>query len=308
MNEETNIAALHERVSAAARSWGEDYELIVVDDGSTDRTLEICEAISAADPRMRVVSFSRNFGHQAAIAAGLQHCSGEMVAIIDGDLQDPPEQLLRFIEKCREGFDVVYAIRARREDAYFKRLSSYVYYRLLKRIATLDIPLDAGDFCVMKRAVADSLNALPERNRYIRGLRSWVGYRQMGLAFERPARRAGQSKYTLSKMLRLAMDGFVNFSRRPLQLALILGAAFILLAALSGILAACLYFGGAALGGYNPRQSPGWTSLMLAILFFSGIQLIALGILGEYVGRIFDEIKGRPMFIVRKRVNFQAPR
>jgi glycosyltransferase involved in cell wall biosynthesis len=302
-NEEEGIRPLYQRVSAAAASWGEDYELIVVDDGSRDRTLEICQEIAASDPHFRVISFSRNFGHQAAITAGLRYCSGEIIAVIDADLQDPPEELIRFIDRCREGYDVVYAIRTKRKEGPLKRLSYFLYYRLLKRLASLDIPLDAGDFCVMSRRVLDALNALPERNRFVRGLRTWVGYRQTGLAYERHARQTGEPKYTFSKLLRLAMDGIISFSYRPLQLVMFCGLAVAGLTLLAGMVVVIQFLTNTTLFGYNPRQVRGWTSLILAVLLLAGVQLLSLGIIGEYVGRLFEEAKARPTFVVSKTIN-----
>jgi len=302
-NEEEGIHLLHERVSAVAAGWGEEYELIVVDDGSRDRTLEICQQIAAGDPRFRVISFSRNFGHQAAITAGLRYSSGDLIAVMDADLQDPPEELIRFIDKCREGFDVVYAIRTKRKEGLWKRWSYFLYYRLLKRLAALDIPLDAGDFCVMSRPALDALNALPERNRFIRGLRTWVGYRQTGLAYERHARQTGEPKYTFGKLLRLAMDGIISFSYKPLQLVMFCGLAVSALTLLAGLVVVFQYLTNTTLFGYNPRQVRGWTSLILAFLLLSGVQLMSLGIIGEYVGRLFEEVKARPPFVVRKTIN-----
>jgi polyisoprenyl-phosphate glycosyltransferase len=278
-----------------------------VDDGSRDNTLDVAEELAGRDPRWKVVSLSRNFGHQPAVTAGLHFARGDIVAIIDADLQDPPEELPRFFAKCREGFDVVYAIRTKRKEGLFKRAAYKVYYRLLASLANIEIPLDSGDFCVMSRRVVDALNALPERNRFLRGLRSWLGFRQTGLAYERHARAAGAPKYTFRKLLNLALDGIMNFSSRPLRLIAVGG---FLLAALAVVLAVFVfvqYVADWTILGYNPRQQRGWASLMLAILFLAGAQLFSLGILGEYVGRLFEEIKGRPVFLVKHTVNLDAP-
>ena len=307
-NEAAGIRSLHQRVSAAAADWGDDWELIIVDDGSHDATLQICRNIAAQDPHLRVVSFSRNFGHQAAISAGLRYSSGDVVAVMDADLQDPPEELIRFIDKCREGFDVVYAVRMERKEGYFKRLSYSLYYRLLKRLASLDIPLDAGDFCVMNRRVTDALNRLPERNRFVRGLRSWVGYRQTGLAYERHARQEGEPKYTLARLLTLGIDGIVNFSYRPLHLVMLAGVITGVVGVAAAGAVVLMYLTDATIGGYNPRQAQGWTSLILTVMMMSAIQLFAVGILGEYIGRLFEEIKARPPYIVRELLNLdQSP-
>jgi glycosyltransferase involved in cell wall biosynthesis len=304
-NEESAIRLLHERLTAAAETWGENYEIILVDDGSRDRTLEICRQIAEEDPHLRVLSFSRNFGHQAAVTAGLQHCSGDVAAVIDADLQDPPEVIGRFIEKCREGFDVVYAIRTKRKENLAKRAGYFLYYRLLKRLSALDIPLDAGDFCVISRTALDAINSLPERNRFVRGLRTWVGYRQTGLAYERDSRQAGEPKYTFSNLVRLAMDGIINFSYKPLQLVTFSGLLLGLFTILAGIGVTFLFITDTTVLGYNPRQVRGWTSLALALSLLSGVQLISLGILGEYLGRVFEEVKSRPTFIIRTKVNFE---
>jgi dolichol-phosphate mannosyltransferase len=306
-NEEAGIGELLRRIGACAASWGEDHEIIVVDDGSSDRTLQNCEAIAARDPRLRVVALSRNFGHQAAVTAGLHHARGSIVCVMDADLQDPPEELLPFIQKVREGLDVVYAVRRNRKEGLLKSVSYFLYYRILNRLASLDIPLDAGDFCVMRGEVVAAINALPERNRFVRGLRTWVGFRQAGLAYERAARFAGEPKYTLSTLLKLAIDGIVNFSYRPLQLIMALGITVGILSIALGLVVLFQYIADYAIFGYNPRQARGWTSLILVLLFSAATQLFCLGILGEYIGRLFEETKRRPVYLVKKRVGFQDP-
>ncbi|MBC7895104.1 MAG: glycosyltransferase family 2 protein [Cytophagaceae bacterium] len=306
-NEEDGIEELHRRVRNASPAWGEDWELVVVDDGSRDRTLEILEGLAATDPRVKVVSLSRNFGHQPAVTAGLNHATGSIVCVMDADLQDPPEELLPFIEKIREGYDVVYAIRTKRKEGLLKRLAYYTYYRALKRLATLDIPLDAGDFCVMRGEVVDAINSLPERNRFVRGLRTWVGFRQTGLAYERAARYAGEPKYTLRKLLGLASDGIVNFSYRPLQAIMLVGFFVGLIAVALGLVVLSQYLWNFAIAGYNPREARGWTSLILVLLFSSAVQLFCLGILGVYLGRLFEETKRRPVYLVKKRIGVAAP-
>ncbi|MGQ0648522.1 MAG: glycosyltransferase family 2 protein [Gemmatimonadaceae bacterium] len=306
-NEADGVEELHRRIAAAAPAWGEDWELIVVDDGSHDQTLQILERLAASDPHLKVVSLSRNFGHQPAVTAGLNHARGSIVCVMDADLQDPPEELLPFIAKVREGMDVVYAIRTKRKEGVLKRMAYHVYYRLLKRLATLDIPLDSGDFCVMRGEVVRAINQLPERNRFIRGLRTWVGYQQSGLAYERAARYAGEPKYTLRKLLRLASDGIINFSYRPLQAIMLLGFAVGTIAILLGMVVLVQYAGDFPIAGYNPRQARGWTSLILVLLFSSAIQLFCLGILGEYIGRLFEETKRRPIYLVKKRIGVEPP-
>jgi len=305
-NEADGIEELYRRVCAASPAWGEDFELVIVDDGSRDQTLEILERL-ACDPRLKVVSLSRNFGHQAAVSAGLMYAQGDIVAVIDADLQDPPDCLLPFLNKVREGWDVVYAIRTQRKEGPLKRLCYHLYYRLLKRMAGIDIPLDAGDFCVMRREVVDALNELPERNRFIRGLRTWVGFRQTGLAYERQARYAGEPKYTFRKLFKLAGDGIINFSYRPLHFIAWMGVLVAAVSIFGGFLVVLQYLTNFTLLGFNPRNARGWTSLVFVVLFSSGVQLISLGILGEYVGRLFEEMKRRPVWLVRKRINLPEP-
>lgn len=304
-NESAILHTLHQRVAGAAPAWSEDWELLLVDDGSRDATFEIARKIALADPHVKVLGFSRNFGHQAAVTAGLFHASGDIVAVIDADLQDPPEELIRFIEKCREGFDVVYAIRTERKEGPWKRAAYFLYYRALKRLASIDIPLDSGDFCVMSRRVVDVMNSLGERNRFVRGLRSYIGYRQTGLTYERQARQAGEAKYTFAKLVKLGLDGVFNFSYQPLHLLMLLGSGVSLLSFLGGFLVFLQYMTNTTVVGYNPRNALGWTSLMIAILFLAGIEIFAIGLLGEYTGRIFEEIKGRPIYLVERTVNIE---
>ncbi len=302
-NEEAGIAELYRRIVNAAPAWGEDFEIVIVDDGSRDRTLEICERLGAGDSRLKAVGLSRNFGHQAAVSAGLMHARGSIVAVMDADLQDPPEELLPFLQKIRDGWDVVYAIRTKRKESPLKRICYRLYYRLLKRLATLDIPLDAGDFCVMRREVVDAINRLPERSRFVRGLRSWVGFRQTGLAYERQARFAGEPKYTYRKLLKLAMDGIINFSYRPLQFIMSIGLALAFCSVAGAAFVVVQYVTNWTVFGFNPHQARGWTSLIFVLLFFSAVQLVCLGILGEYMGRLFEEVKQRPVWLVKKRIN-----
>jgi dolichol-phosphate mannosyltransferase len=307
LNEQETIAELHRRVTLAAEQWNDEHELLVVDDGSTDGTMAILERLAASDARLKVVSLTRNFGHQAAVTAGLHHARGEIVCVLDADLQDPPEEILPFINRVRDGMDVIYAVRRKRKEGVFKRVSYFLYYRILRRIATLDIPLDAGDFCVMNAKVVRALNSLPERNRFVRGLRTWVGFKQEGMAYERSVRFAGEPKYTFFRLLRLAIDGVVNFSYRPLQLIMLLGMTVGVLAFALGVLVLIQYVGDYTIAGYNPRQARGWTSLALALLFSSAVQLFCLGILGEYLGRLFEESKRRPIYLVQRRIGVDAP-
>jgi glycosyltransferase involved in cell wall biosynthesis len=292
-NEQENLTLLYQRLCASLEPITASFEILFINDGSQDDSLPILQALAAKDGRICVIDLSRNFGHQVAISAGLDHAGGCGVIIMDADLQDPPEVLPEFIAKWREGYDVVYAIRARRKEAWLKRRLYEVFYRLLQRIANIEIPLDAGDFCIMDRRVVDELNDMPERSRFVRGLRSWIGLRQTGLAYERQARNAGQPKYTFSRLVYLALDGLVSFSFLPLHLITLLGFG---VSALS-ILLAIFYAIKKLTMGLSP---PGFATTIVAILFLAGVQLITIGVIGEYVGRIFEEVKHRPLYIVRR--------
>jgi glycosyltransferase involved in cell wall biosynthesis len=304
-NEGDGIRQLHERLSASAATWNEEYELVLVDDGSRDHTLAVAEEIARSDPHLKIVSLSRNFGHQPAVTAGLEHARGDLIAVIDADLQDPPEELHRFFAKCREGFDIVYAIRTKRKEGIVKRVAYKFYYRLLASLATIPIPLDSGDFCVMNRRAVDALNALPERSRFIRGLRSWIGFRQTGLAYERQARTAGEPKYTFRKLVTLALDGIVNFSSKPLRFIMVAAVLLGTFSMVTALVVLVQYAFNLTIWGYNPHNQQGWTSLMLAVLFLCSGQLFCLGIIGEYVGRLFDEVKRRPVYMVGRTVGLQ---
>ena len=307
-NEVDGIRTLYERVRDAATSWNDSFELVIVDDGSRDGTLEICRELARQDGRVRIISLTRNFGHQAALTAGLWHARGDIIAVIDADLQDPPEQLGRFIDKCREGYDVVYAVRTKRKENLLKRVAYAVYYRLLARLAAIRIPLDSGDFCVMSRRALDALNALPERNRFVRGLRSWMGYRQIGLEYERSARLAGEPKYTFGKLVNLGLDGVFNFSFKPLRLIALTGIAVGCLAIAAAALFVYQYLTDTTILGHNPRQARGWSSIIVAMLLLAAFQLFSLGILGEYLGRIFEEVKHRPTYLIGEAINVEESR
>lgn len=304
LNEEENLDPLYCRLKAAADAWGDRWEIIFIDDGSTDDSASILDRLNRIDRRVKSVSFSRNFGHQTAVTAGLRYARGDAVVIMDADLQDPPQEVAAFIEKWRAGYQVVYGVRRKRKENVLKRAAYYLFYRLLARLAPITIPLDSGDFCLLDRVVVDHLNALPERNRFIRGLRSWIGYHQIGVAYERHGRFAGEVKYTVRKLVRLAADGIINFSYRPLQIIGGFGflAAFFSLGVLAFMLAAWLF--NFQVRGITVSELPGYTSIILSILFIGGVQLVSLGILGEYIGRIFDEVKQRPLYIVRSSIGF----
>jgi polyisoprenyl-phosphate glycosyltransferase len=299
-NEEGNIPALYSRLAGALKGTGMDHEIIFVDDGSGDESLKRLYSIRDEDPQVTIVELSRNFGHQVAISAGLDHARGKAVLVMDADLQDPPEVLPQFIKKWQEGHDVVYAIRKNRKEGWGKRLAYAAFYRLLHRTANIDIPLDAGDFCIMDRRVVNLLMAMPERNRFVRGIRSWVGLDQVGLAYERQARQVGRSRYTFLRLVYLALDGLISFSYLPLRVIAILGA----LISFFSLLMAIFYAGERLLVGLNP---PGFATLTVAIFFFAGVQLITMGVIGEYVGRIFEEVKRRPLYVVRRVTRRPSP-
>jgi len=270
---------------------GGPHEIVLADDGSRDESPEILTRAAAADSRVVVVRLSRNFGHQAAITAALDHSRGDAVLVMDADLQDPPEALPRFLAKLAEGYDVVYARRTGRKESWWLRACYFLFYRLIARLASLDLPLDAGDFALLSRRAVEALEAVPERNRYLRGLRSWVGFRQAELLVERAPRAAGESKYSLGGLMRLALDGVFAFSLVPLRLATWLG--FVAMALAAGF---ALYAVAARL--LFARSPQGFTALIIAIVFLAGVQLVFLGVLGEYVGRIYHEVKRRPHYVI----------
>jgi dolichol-phosphate mannosyltransferase len=300
-DEESVVPALVERLGRVIDDLGVDAEVILVDDGSGDGTLAEVARAHAADPRFVGLALSRNFGHQLAITAGLAHARGEAVAVMDGDLQDPPEAIGALWSKLRAGYDVVYAVRASRPEGWWKRLAYRAFYRLLGRVVAIDIPLDAGDFGIMSRRVVDTLNAMPERRRFVRGLRAWVGFRQVGLPVDRAARHSGRPKFSLGKLAALALDGLIGFSTAPLRVAGLLGA----LAAAAGLAGAAA---GAFRGVAGLAWPPGWYWVGLMVLFSAGSQLLFGAILGEYVGRILQEVSGRPAYVVRRRIGLTAPR
>ncbi len=290
--EEENLPELYRRLCGALDPLVETFELVFVDDGSQDETEVMLGRLRAEDPRVVVVRLSRNFGHQAAISAGLTIASGRAVVIMDGDLQDPPEVLHQFISAWQNGYDVVYAVRTKRKEGLMRRGAYALFYRCLSAISDIEIPLDSGDFCLMDRRVVDVLNHLPERNRFVRGLRTFVGFRQVGIPYERAARAAGERKYSMTALIRLAIDGLVSFSSYPLQLATYFGFAT------AGV--SILLTGWAFYDVLHNRQTPrGWASTLIVVLAMSSVQLISLGIIGEYLRRIFIESKQRPGYIIQ---------
>ena len=277
-----------------------EYELIFVNDGSRDRSAEILETLAAADSRVRVLDFSRNFGHQFAITAGLDYASGDAVVIIDSDLQDPPEVIVEMVSKWREGYKIVYGVRSRREgETRFKLWACALHYRLLQKISDTKLPLDAGDFRLVDRQVVNVIKGMRERTRYMRGLFSWVGFSQYGLLYVREPRSAGKSKYPFRHLLRLALDGLTSFSEKPLYVAGYIGFC---ITALSVLMIIRIVVGKLM----DPAKIVvGWTSLLTSILFLGGVQLLSLGLLGQYIGRIFQETKGRPLYVVSRKSGFR---
>ncbi|NEO41295.1 MAG: glycosyltransferase family 2 protein [Moorea sp. SIOASIH] len=291
-NEENSILELYRRISIVMDQLGE-VELILVNDGSCDRSLELMRDLHQKDPRVCYLSLSRNFGHQIAVTAGLNFVRGQGIIVLDADLQDPPEIIPVLVEKWQQGYQIVYAQRTqRRRESWLKRFPAYLFYRLLRRLANVEIPLDTGDFCLMDRRVVDVLNAMPERNRYVRGLRSWVGLRQTSVSYVRDPRFAGEIKYTIRKSLALAVDALVSFSKVPLRIATYLG----LLATAIALLMAGLVLYWRIFEPNSPVT--GFATIMIAIFFLGAVQLVSIGILGEYVGRIYEEVKGRPLYVL----------
>jgi len=298
-NEEEVIGQTYQHLKAVMDRLQESYELLFINDGSRDQTLEIMKDISNKDHHVRVINFSRNFGHQVAISAGVDHAVGEAIIFIDADLQDPPEVIIEMIEKWNEGYEVVYGKRIKRKgESIFKRLTALLFYRFLKSMTDVDIPVDTGDFRLIDRKVCDVLSQLKEKNRYVRGLVSWVGFRQTAVEYVREERRAGETKYPLSKMIRFALDAITSFSYKPLKLAIYLGFGVSMLSFLYLLTVVYQKI-------FTTTTQPGWTSIVAVNLFFNGIMLIILGIIGEYIGRIYDESKQRPLYIVRDKLGYE---
>lgn len=299
-NEEATLDALFTTIRDRLAPLGISYEIVLVDDGSRDRTGEMIAEMTRRDARFRSVHFSRNFGHQAAVTAGLHFARGSAVVVMDADLQDPPELLASMLERWRQGFHVVYAQRVKRHaEGALKRGIAFLYYRLLQRLTDVSIPADTGDFCLMDRRVVDLLNRMPERNRYLRGLRAWLGFRQTAVQFERPPRYAGEPKYTFWKSLALGVNGIVSFSKVPLRFATYLG---MIASALSvGLIIWAFYQ--RLIGGDTVR---GWASTLVVILLLGGVQLLMIGVVGEYLSRIYDEVKQRPMYVIGELRGFDT--
>ena len=299
-NEEGNIQILYERIKEVMDSTGESWELVTVNDGSRDRSLELLQALSAQDSRIKMVNFARNFGHQIAVTAGLDYASGDAVVIIDADLQDPPEMILEMIERWKAGYEVVYAVREERKgESWFKLVTAKVFYRLIYRITDVDIPMDTGDFRLMDRKVVDALQSMREHNRFIRGMTSWIGFKQTGISYVRQARHSGETKYPLRKMIRFAMDAITGFSYFPLQImvyvSFFLGVLAILAIPVISLLRVAL--GSGFLGGQ--------VTTIVLLLLLSSFQLFFLFVMGQYVARIYDEARDRPLYIVASTSGFE---
>jgi len=294
-NERGSIEELWRRLTLALVPLG-DYEIVLVDDGSTDGSWEVLRKIAARDERLRLLKLSRNFGHQVALTAGLDAARGEAVVLIDADLQDPPEVIPQLVARWEEGFDVVYAVRERRDgESRIRLLAIGAFYRLFRRMAATDIPADTGDFRLLSRRAVDSLARMPERARYLRGMTSWIGFRQIGVSYRRDPRFAGASKYPLAKLLRLASDGIASFSIAPIRLLTRLG--FVMIVFCAGVLAWTLY---TRFFTHNAPQ--GWTSVLAVVLLLGGVQMVGMGIVGQYIARIFEETKQRPLYFVAEIV------
>jgi dolichol-phosphate mannosyltransferase len=293
-NESGSLMEFYRRTSSVLESTGESWELILIDDGSQDGSTEIIRQLAKEDEHVRPVIFARNFGHQIAVTAGLDYSRGKAVTIIDSDLQDPPEVILDLVAKWREGYEVVFAVRAEREgETAFKLWTASLFYRVIYKITDVKIPMDTGDFRLMDRRVVDVMNRMREHHRFLRGMSAWVGFKQVGVPYKRMARFAGSTKYPFNKMLKLALTAITGFSYLPLQVATILG---FIAAGLSLVAAIVVIIMRAVTGAAFLGQA----STLIAVLFLGGVQLISLGILGEYIGRIYDEVKGRPLYIVRE--------
>ena len=300
-NEDAVLSETSRRLAASLEQIGRLFEIIFVDDGSRDNTARVLTDLHSADPRIRIVRLSRNFGHQIAISAGLEFARGAAVVLIDADLQDPPEIIAEMVELWSQGNDVVYGTRSNRDgETAFKTLTAKWFYRFINRLSEIEIPLDSGDFRLLDRKVVDALLQMPERDRFMRGMVSWTGFKQVSLPYARAARHAGDSKYTLWRMARFAMDGILSFSIAPLRLATLLGLSSVALALLGAVTAAAFGLG-------DSRWVSPWAWVMLAVFLLGGAQLLCLGILGEYLGRSYAENKRRPLYFVKETLGFDQP-
>ncbi|MDT8716176.1 glycosyltransferase family 2 protein [Clostridium sp. 19966] len=296
--EELVVEECYKRLKKVMTDNDINYEFVFVNDGSTDKTLPLLENIAAQDENVRVISFSRNFGHQIAVTAGINKAKGDAVVVIDADLQDPPEVIPKMIELWKQGYDVVYAKRKKRKgESFFKLVTAKCFYRFLHNMSDIDIPLDTGDFRLMDRKVVNVFNSMKENNRFVRGMVSWAGFKQIPIEYERDERFAGETKYPLKKMLKFASDGIVSFSAKPLKLVGSIGLICVVLSFLIFLYAIIVKIAG------SHNVISGWTSIMVVVTFLGGVQLLSVAVLGEYIGRIYDESKGRPLYIIEKEIN-----
>ena len=300
--EQEVVKECYKRIKNVLENLSEIYdnEILFVNDGSKDNTLNLLKEIALEDKNVKIISFSRNFGHQAAVTAGIRECTGDMALIIDADMQDPPELLFQMIEKWREGFKIVYAKRKKRKgESPFKLITAKMFYKILNDLSDIEIPKDTGDFRLVDREVIDIIKILPEHNKFLRGLFSWTGYKQVPIEYERQERFAGKTKYPLKKMLKLASDGIISFSTKPLKIVGALGVISIIIS-----LAILIYSILSFIFKWN-NLTAGWTSIMVTVTFFAGVQLLSLWIISEYIGRIYDESKNRPEYIIEEKINFE---
>ena len=303
-NEADVLPMLFERINDVATTWDAQLEVILVDDGSRDETWQQMRRIHERDPRWKLVQLSRNFGHQTAVWTGMKHVTGDLVAVLDADLQDPPEVLADFFHRWEAGYDVVYAVRRKRKEGLFKRFAYHSFYRLMASMAEISVPLDSGDFCVMDRDVVEVMLKSGEMRPFVRGIRAWVGFPQIGVEYERDERQAGEISYTLPKLFALAIDGLISFSTRPLRLATWLGLSVSAVALLGCVFTLLQWFFATQFAAIGLAPVPGYSTIVMSILFLGGVQLICLGILGEYVGRIYENVKSRPQYVVCQTVGF----
>lgn len=306
-NEQAVLPLLFDQLEKEIKTWNTDYEVILVDDGSSDRTWEILREFHFRDSRWRMIRLARNFGHQIALRAGIHVATGDLLVLLDADLQDPPEVLPQFFECWREGYDVIYGVRRRRPEGVLKRTAYYAFYRILSKLAHHDIPLDAGDFCVMDARIASLIRRMPERRPFIRGLRSWVGFRQLALPYQRHERAAGKPKYNVRKLVGLAVDGILSTSVIPLRIATGFGIIVSILTFMGAVFTLILRIFPRPFEYFGLEAIPGTASVIITILFLGGVQLVCLGICGEYIGRIYENIKGRPFWTVQDSLGVSNP-
>lgn len=296
-NEEKTLPELHRRLTVALRPLDANVEIILVDDGSKDTSFELMRSARSKDPRVKILRLSRNFGHQVAISAGIDVARGDAVILMDGDLQDPPELLASMVERWKEGYQVVYTVKRSRRENPLRRLAFRSFYRVIRSVSTIDIPMEAGNFSLLDRRVVEILRSMPERNRYISGLRAWTGFRQIGIAYDREARFSGRPQMSYRRLLELALDGIFSFSKAPLRVAVYIGTFSALIAFLAGLWVLSQKL-------FTDRAILGWASTIVSISFLGGLTLMTLGIIGEYIGRIYDEVKQRPLYVVQDAIGF----